>query len=152
MTTRMPFAFAISVIDRTLSSTSASVPGDSRLAMSFEPPAMITAGSEASVPQLSVIVRKAYGAGLYAMDGPGFIPDAFIALPTAKIAIMGPQAAINAVYYNQLQAISDADERAARTEGEAAVLRQELERLRQDQRALTARIDGRRWRFDFLRK
>ena len=62
---------------------------------------MITAVSEATVPQLSVIVRKAYGAGLYAMDGPGFMPDACIALPTAKIAIMGPQAAINAVYFNR---------------------------------------------------
>ena len=45
---------------------------------------MITAVSEATVPQMSVIVRKAYGAGLYAMDGPGFMPDACIALPTAQ--------------------------------------------------------------------
>jgi acetyl-CoA carboxylase carboxyltransferase component len=37
-------------------------------------------------------------------------------LPSASIAVMGPQAAINAVYYNQLQAIDDADERARRTE------------------------------------
>ncbi|HEX8766762.1 MAG TPA: acyl-CoA carboxylase subunit beta, partial [Jatrophihabitans sp.] len=59
---------------------------------------MITAVSEANVPQLSVLVRKAYGAGLYAMDGPGFRPDACIALPNARIAVMGPQAAINAVY------------------------------------------------------
>jgi methylmalonyl-CoA decarboxylase subunit alpha len=77
---------------------------------------MISAVSEATVPKLSVIVRKAYGAGLYAMAGPAFDPDACIALPTASIAVMGPQAAINAVYYNQLQAIEDADERARRTE------------------------------------
>jgi methylmalonyl-CoA decarboxylase subunit alpha len=63
-----------------------------------------------------VIVRKAYGAGLYAMAGPAFDPDACIALPNAKIAVMGPQAAINAVFYNQLNAIEDADERAKRTE------------------------------------
>ncbi len=62
---------------------------------------MITAVAEATVPQLSVIVRKAYGAGLYAMAGPGFMPDACIALPTAKIAVMGPQAAVNAVYARQ---------------------------------------------------
>ena len=77
---------------------------------------MISAVSEANVPKISVIVRKAYGAGLYAMAGPAFDPDCCIALPTASIAVMGAQAAINAVYYNQLQGISDPDERAARTE------------------------------------
>ena len=74
---------------------------------------MITAVSEATVPQVSVIVRKAYGAGLYAMDGPGFMPDVCIALPTAKIAVMGPQAAVNAVYANRINAIDDPDERDA---------------------------------------
>src|SRR3984885_10941895 len=77
---------------------------------------MISAVSEATVPKLSVIVRKAYGAGLYAMAGPAFDPDCCLALPTASIAVMGPSAAINAVYYNQLQAISDEAERAARVE------------------------------------
>jgi acetyl-CoA carboxylase carboxyltransferase component len=77
---------------------------------------MISAVSEATVPKLSVIVRKAYGAGLYAMAGPAFEPDCCIALPGASIAVMGPQAAINAVYYNQLQAIEDEGERAAETE------------------------------------
>jgi acetyl-CoA carboxylase carboxyltransferase component len=77
---------------------------------------MISAVSEATVPKISVIVRKAYGAGLYAMAGPAFDPDCCIALPSASIAVMGPQAAINAVYYNQLQAIDDEQERAARTE------------------------------------
>jgi methylmalonyl-CoA decarboxylase subunit alpha len=77
---------------------------------------MISAVSEATVPKLSVIIRKAYGAGLYAMAGPAFDPDACIALPGAKIAVMGPQAAINAVFYNQLNAIEDDDERARRTE------------------------------------
>jgi acetyl-CoA carboxylase carboxyltransferase component len=77
---------------------------------------MISAVSEATVPKISVIVRKAYGAGLYAMAGPAYDPDACLALPTASIAVMGPEAAINAVFYNQLQAIDDADERARRTE------------------------------------
>jgi len=74
---------------------------------------MISAVSEATVPKLSVIVRKAYGAGLYAMAGPAFEPDCCIALPTASIAVMGPEAAINAVFYNQIQEIEDPDERAA---------------------------------------
>ena len=77
---------------------------------------MISAVSEATVPKLTVIVRKAYGAGLYAMAGPAFDPDACLALPTASIAVMGPSAAVNAVFYNQLQAIEDPDERARRTE------------------------------------
>jgi acetyl-CoA carboxylase carboxyltransferase component len=46
------------------------------------------------------------------MAGPAFEPDACIALPGAQIAVMGPEAAINAVYYNQIQAIEDEDERA----------------------------------------
>ncbi|HEY3828394.1 MAG TPA: acyl-CoA carboxylase subunit beta [Solirubrobacteraceae bacterium] len=77
---------------------------------------MISAVSEATVPKISVIVRKAYGAGLYAMAGPAFDPDCCLALPSASIAVMGPQAAINAVYYNQLQAIEDEAERAVETE------------------------------------
>jgi propionyl-CoA carboxylase beta subunit len=75
---------------------------------------MISAVSEATVPKISVIVRKAYGAGLYAMAGPAFDPDATLALPTAKIAVMGPGAAVNAVFYNQLQAIEDESERDTR--------------------------------------
>ncbi len=60
-----------------------------------------------------MVVRKAYGAGLYAMAGPGFEPDATIALPTAKIAVMGAEAAVNAVYANKIAASADDAERAA---------------------------------------
>ncbi|MCB9402044.1 MAG: acyl-CoA carboxylase subunit beta [Microthrixaceae bacterium] len=74
---------------------------------------MITAVSEATVPKVSVIVRKAYGAGLYAMSGPAFEPVATIALPTAKIAVMGPEAAVNAVFANKIAAIEDPDDREA---------------------------------------
>ena len=74
---------------------------------------MIAAVSEATVPKLSVIVRKAYGAGLYAMCGPAFEPDACIALPTASIAVMGPNAAVNAVYFNKIQAVPAGPERDA---------------------------------------
>jgi acetyl-CoA carboxylase carboxyltransferase component len=72
---------------------------------------MISAVSEATVPKISVIVRKAYGAGLYAMAGPAFEPDACLAFPQAQIAVMGPEAAINAVFFNQIQEISDPAER-----------------------------------------
>src|SRR5262249_45360804 len=62
---------------------------------------MISAVTDATVPKICVVVRKAYGAGLYAMCGPAFDPIATLALPTAKIAVMGPEAAVNAVYANK---------------------------------------------------
>ncbi len=73
---------------------------------------MITAIADATVPKICVIVRKAYGAGLYAMSGPAFDPIATIALPTAKIAVMGPEPAVAAVYANKIAAIDDPQERA----------------------------------------
>jgi methylmalonyl-CoA decarboxylase subunit alpha len=75
---------------------------------------MISAVSRATVPKICVVVRKAYGAGLYAMAGPGFEPDATLALPTAKIAVMGAEAAVNAVYAAKLARLPE-DERAAET-------------------------------------
>jgi acetyl-CoA carboxylase carboxyltransferase component len=75
---------------------------------------MISAMSQATVPKICVVVRKAYGAGLYAMAGPGFEPDATLALPTAKIAVMGAEAAVNAVYAAKLARLTE-DERAAET-------------------------------------
>lgn len=72
---------------------------------------LIAAMSSATVPKISVVVRKAYGAGLYAMAGPAFEPDCCIALPTAQIAVMGPEAAVNAVYSNKINAIEDPKEK-----------------------------------------
>jgi acetyl-CoA carboxylase carboxyltransferase component len=84
---------------------------------------MISAVSEATVPRICVVVRKAYGAGLYAMDGPGFGPSATLALPQAMIAVMGPEAAVNAVYFNKIQERPEG-ERA----GYVAALREEYRR------------------------
>ncbi|MED3956841.1 acyl-CoA carboxylase subunit beta [Priestia aryabhattai] len=72
---------------------------------------LIAAMSSATVPKISVVMRKAYGAGLYAMAGPAFEPDCCIALPTAQIAVMGPEAAVNAVYSNKINEIEDPKER-----------------------------------------
>jgi methylmalonyl-CoA decarboxylase subunit alpha len=77
---------------------------------------MISAVSEATVPKISVIVRKAYGAGLYAMAGPAFDSDCVIALPTAQIAVMGPEPAVNAVFYNKLAELPEAEKAARRKE------------------------------------
>jgi acetyl-CoA carboxylase carboxyltransferase component len=72
---------------------------------------MIAALTQATVPKICVIMRKAYGAGLYAMCGPAFDPDCTLALPSAQIAVMGPEAAVNAVYYNRIQELPE-EERA----------------------------------------
>jgi len=91
---------------------------------------MITAVSEAQVPKFCVIIRKAYGAGLYAMCGPGFGPTATIALPTAKIAVMGAKAAVNAVYANKIAELQE-PERSAFIEAERRAYEEDidLERL-----------------------
>ena len=73
---------------------------------------MIYATSSATVPKQCVVIRKAYGAGIYAMSGPAYDPESTIGLPSGEIAIMGPEAAINAVYRNRLDAIEDDEERA----------------------------------------
>ncbi len=88
---------------------------------------MITAVSEATVPKFCVVVRKAYGAGLYAMAGPGFAPDATIALPTAKIAVMGAEAAVNAVYANKIAAIDDEVQRAEFVEARRAEYEEDID-------------------------
>src|SRR4029450_4913579 len=73
---------------------------------------MVFATSQATVPKICVVVRKCYGAGLYAMCGPAFEPDAALSLPQGQIAIMGPEPAVNAVYYNRIMELPEA-ERAA---------------------------------------
>ena len=91
---------------------------------------MVSAVSEATVPKFCVVVRKAYGAGLYAMAGPGFEPDATLALPTAKIAVMGADAAVNAVHANRLAAIGDDEERAAVVAGLRAEYEADIDIMR----------------------
>ncbi len=91
---------------------------------------MISAVSEATVPRICVVVRKAYGAGLYAMDGPGFAPSATLALPQAMIAVMGPEAAVNAVYAGKIAEIADPDEQAAFVAAKRSEYEQDVDLLR----------------------
>ena len=113
---------------------------------------MISAVSEATVPRICVVVRKAYGAGLYAMDGPGFGPSATLALPQAMIAVMGPEAAVNAVFFNKIQEKPEA-ERAAYV----AALREEyredidLEKLASEL-VVDAVVPGERLRAELARR
>ena len=85
---------------------------------------MIFATSQATVPKICVVVRKCYGAGLYAMCGQAFEPDAVLALPQAQIAIMGPEPAVNAVYYNRIMELEG--------EARAAFVRERREEYQKD--------------------
>lgn len=117
---------------------------------------MVSAVASATVPQFCVVVRKAYGAGLYAMGGPGFGPDATIALPTARIAVMGPEAAVNAVYANKIaevEASEGVDARDAYVTERRAEYEQDvdLERLAADL-VLDSVIEADELRADLLRR
>ncbi len=70
---------------------------------------LLTAVCEAKVPRISVMVRKGYGGGYLAMSGAPTQPDAQIALPGAMPALMGPEAAVNAIYLNQIQALPEGE-------------------------------------------
>ena len=91
---------------------------------------MITAVTDATVPKICVVVRKAYGAGLYAMAGPAFDPIATLALPTAKIAVMGPEAAVNAVHANRIAALEDPEDRRQFVAAERAAYEADVDLLR----------------------
>src|SRR5699024_1221772 len=63
---------------------------------------MLAMMSEATVPKISVVVRNPYEAGVYVIAGPAFETDATLVLPTAQVAVMGPEAAVNDVYANKI--------------------------------------------------
>jgi methylmalonyl-CoA decarboxylase subunit alpha len=65
---------------------------------------MLYATSEATVPKVTVIMRKAYGAGYYVMNGKGYQPDTIVAWPFAEISVMGPEGAVNIIFNKQVEA------------------------------------------------
>ena len=65
---------------------------------------MLYATSEATVPKVTVIMRKAYGAGYYVMNGKGYLPDTIVAWPFAEISVMGPEGAVNIIFNKQIEA------------------------------------------------
>jgi acetyl-CoA carboxylase carboxyltransferase component len=91
---------------------------------------MIAAMSSAEVPKFSIVLRKSYAAGNYAMCAPGFEPRATLALPTATIGPMGPEASVNAVYANKIAAIDDPAERAEFIAARTAEQRADINLLR----------------------
>jgi acetyl-CoA carboxylase carboxyltransferase component len=91
---------------------------------------MITAMASAEVPKFSVILRKSYAAGYYAMCAPGFEPRASIALPAASIGPMAAAASVNAMYAKKIAGIDDAGQRAAFIEARTAEQRADINLLR----------------------
>src|SRR5881398_3176077 len=65
---------------------------------------MLYATSEATVPKVTVIMRKAYGAGYYVMCGKGYQPDTIVAWPFAEISVMGPEGPVNIIFNKQVEA------------------------------------------------
>ena len=74
---------------------------------------MLYATSEATVPKITVIMRKAYGAGYYVMCGKGYQPDVLVAWPFAEISVMGPEGAVNIIFNKQIEASDDPEETRA---------------------------------------
>ena len=71
---------------------------------------MLFAVSRATVPKLTVVVRKGYGAGYYVMCGKGYRPDLIVAWPTAEISVMGPEGAVNIAFRKQIEASENKEE------------------------------------------
>jgi acetyl-CoA carboxylase carboxyltransferase component len=74
---------------------------------------MLYATSEATVPKITVIMRKAYGAGYYVMCGKGYQPDVLVAWPFAEISVMGPEGAVNIIFNKQIEAAANPEETRA---------------------------------------
>jgi methylmalonyl-CoA decarboxylase subunit alpha len=72
---------------------------------------MLYAVANATVPKITVVVRKAYGAGYYVMNGRAYEPDLIVAWPSAEISVMGPEGAVEIVFRKQIE---EADDPAAR--------------------------------------
>ena len=70
---------------------------------------MLYAVSRATVPKVTVVVRKAYGAGYYVMCGKAYEPDLIVAWPSAEISVMGPEGAVNIIGRSAIEASDDPD-------------------------------------------
>ena len=113
---------------------------------------MISAVADATVPKICVVLRKAYGAGLYAMCGPGFEPDATLALPQAMIAVMGAEAAVNAVFANKIAEKPEA-ERAAYIEELRREYREDIDLVKLAANLhIDAVVNGDRLRAELIRR
>src|SRR4029079_7357013 len=72
--------------------------------------------SEATVPKISVVLRKSYGAGYFVMNGRAYEADYIVAWPTAEIAVMGPDGAVAIIHRRTLEAVAEEDRAQRRLE------------------------------------
>jgi acetyl-CoA carboxylase carboxyltransferase component len=70
---------------------------------------MLYAVANATVPKVTVVVRKAYGAGYYVMCGRAYEPDLIVAWPSAEISVMGAEGAVEIVFRRQVEEAEDPD-------------------------------------------
>jgi acetyl-CoA carboxylase carboxyltransferase component len=71
---------------------------------------MLYAVSRATVPKITVVVRKAYGAGYYVMNGKAYEPDLIVAWPSAEISVMGAEGAVNIIGRSAIEASDNPEE------------------------------------------
>jgi acetyl-CoA carboxylase carboxyltransferase component len=86
---------------------------------------MLFAVSEATVPKITVVMRKGYGAGYYVMNGRAFEPDVIYAWPTAEISVMGPEGAVNIIFRKQIESLPAEEQDAARN-NMVSVIREQI--------------------------
>ena len=68
---------------------------------------MLHAVANATVPKITVVLRKAYGAGYYVMCGRAYEPDLIVAWPSAEISVMGAEGAVEIVFRKQVEEAED---------------------------------------------
>jgi acetyl-CoA carboxylase carboxyltransferase component len=83
--------------------------------------------SEATVPKVTVVLRKAYGAGYFVMAGRAYESDHLVAWPTAEFSVMGPEGAVNILFRKQLAAAEDDDAREALRQQLVAGIKQSID-------------------------
>ncbi|MDQ3963612.1 MAG: acyl-CoA carboxylase subunit beta [Actinomycetota bacterium] len=77
---------------------------------------MLFAVAEATVPKVTIVLRKGYGAGYYVMNGRAYEPDLIVGWPTAEISVMGPEGAVNIIFRKQIEAMPEEERDAARND------------------------------------
>ena len=86
---------------------------------------MLFAVAEATVPKITVVLRKGYGAGYYVMNGRAYEPDLIVAWPTAEISVMGPEGAVNIIFRKQIEAMPE-DEQVEARNNMVAMIREQI--------------------------
>lgn len=86
---------------------------------------MLFAVAEATVPKITVVMRKGYGAGYYVMNGRAYEPDLIVGWPTAEISVMGPEGAVNIIFRKQIEAMPE-DQQAEARNNMVAMIREQI--------------------------